>query len=104
VAEFTTSFVVYLCVMGGALIGTYLRRVLPSEHVKDNTRQIVNVAIGLIATLAALVLGLMIASAKNSFDIRSEEVRESAARLIVLDRSLRQYGPETRESAICCGK
>jgi hypothetical protein len=97
VAEFGISFVVYLCVMGGALVGIYLHHVLPPEHVMDDTRQIVNVATGLLATLAALVLGLMVASAKSSFDTRSEEVRESGARIIMLDRSLRQYGPQAGE-------
>src|SRR5947208_11927813 len=84
--------------MGGSLVGIYLRRVLPPDHIKDDTRQIVNVAIGLIATLAALVLGLMVASAKSSFDARADEVRESGARIIMLDRSLRQYGPQTTEA------
>src|SRR5688572_33463929 len=98
VAEFGVSFVVYLCVMGGAFVGIYLHHVLPPEHVKDDTRQIVNLATGLLATLAALVLGLMVASAKSSFDARSEEVRETGARIIMLDRSLRQYGPETRDT------
>src|SRR5437764_8014251 len=84
--------------MGGSLVGIYLRRVLPPDHIKDDTRQIVNVAIGLIATLAALVLGLMVASAKSSFDARADEVRESGARLVLLDRCLRQFGDETRET------
>ena len=97
-AEFGVSFVVYLCVMGGAFVGIYLHHVLPPEHVKDDTRQVVNLATGLLATLAALVLGLMVASAKNSFDARSEEVRETGARIIMLDRSLRQYGPQTAET------
>jgi Protein of unknown function (DUF4239) len=98
VNEFAVSFIVYLCVMGGALVGIYLHPVLPPDHMKDDTRQIVNVAIGLIATLSALVLGLMVASAKSSFDARSEEVRGSGARIIMLDRTLRQYGPETRDT------
>ena len=97
VAELAISFVVYLCVMAGALGGIYLRRMLPPDDIKDDTRQIANVATGLIATLAALVLGLMVASAKSSFDARADEIRESGARIILLDRSLRQYGPETRE-------
>jgi len=98
VAEFGVSFVVYLCVMGGAFVGIYLHHVLPPEHVKDDTRQIVNLATGLLATLAALVLGLMVASAKSSFDARSEEVRETGARIIMLDRSLRQYGPQAQDA------
>jgi hypothetical protein len=98
VTELAISCAVCLCVIAGALIGIYLRHVLPPDHIKDDTRQIVNVAIGLIATLAALVLGLMVASAKSSFDARADEVRESGARLILLDRGLRQYGPETRDT------
>ena len=84
--------------MGGALVGIYLHDVLPPDHEKDYTRQIVNLATGLLVTLAALVLGLMVASAKSSFDARSEEVRESGARIIMLDRSLRQYGPQTGDA------
>ncbi|HEY3177980.1 MAG TPA: hypothetical protein VGL25_03770 [Casimicrobiaceae bacterium] len=84
--------------MAGALVGIYLHSVLPPDHMKEDTRQIVNVATGLIATLSALVLGLMVASAKSSFDTRAQEVRESGAQIIMLDRSLRQYGPETRET------
>jgi len=96
VAEFGVSLVVYLCVMCGAFVGIYLHRVLPPDHVKADTREIVNLATGLLATLAALVLGLMVASAKSSFDARSEEVRETGARIIMLDRSLRQYGPQAQ--------
>jgi hypothetical protein len=95
--EFAISFVVYLCVVGGALVGIGLNRILPPDHIKEDTRQVVNVATGVVATLAALVLGLMVASAKSSFDDRIEEVRQSGARLIMLDRSLRHYGPEAKE-------
>ena len=96
--ELAISFVVYVCVMGGALTGIYLNRVLPPEHIKDETRQAVNIAVGVIATLAALVLGLMVASAKSSFDARSNDVREIAARIIILDRTLRDYGSETTDA------
>lgn len=102
--EFLIAFLVYVCILTGLLIGVYLHRVMPPDHMKDDTRQIVNVAIGLVATLAALVLGLMVASVKTSFDARAEEVRESASRIILLDRTLRQYGPETRETRMLLGQ
>jgi len=98
VNEFAISFVVYACVMAGALIGIYLNRVLPPEHIKDETRQAVNMAVGVIATLAALVLGLMVASAKSSFDARADDIREIGARIIVLDNALRDYGQETNDA------
>ena len=84
--------------MGGALIGIYLNRVLPPEHVKNETRQAVNIAIGLISTLAALVLGLMVASAKSSFDARAADLREIATHIIILDRTLRDYGQATTDA------
>ena len=96
--ELAISFVVYVCVIGGALAGIYLNRVLPAEHIKDETRQAVNIAVGVIATLTALVLGLMVASAKNSFDARAEDIREIAARIIILDRTLRDYGLESTDA------
>jgi hypothetical protein len=53
---------------------------------------------GLVATLAALVLGLLIASAKNSYDAQSTEVTEMSAKVVFLDRVLAHYGPETKQA------
>lgn len=96
-SELAIASLVCLCVLIGATLGASLRSVLPEHHMSEQSRQVVNVAIGLVATLAALVLGLLVASAKSSFEQRNEEVKQSATRLVLLDRSLRQYGPETRE-------
>lgn len=93
-SEVAVTALVSLCVFAGALFGMFLNRVLPPDHISEDTRQVVNVAVGLIATLAALVLGLMVASAKASFDSRSDEIKQSAARIVLLDRSLRQFGPD----------
>jgi hypothetical protein len=98
VNELAVSFVVYVCVTGGALAGIRLNSVLPPEQIKEETRQAVNIAVGIIATLAALVLGLMVASAKSSFDARADDVRQIAARIIILDRTLRDYGHETTDA------
>ena len=95
-SEFVVAVIVCLCVMSGAALGILLRNVLPPEHMSEPSRNIVNVAIGLVATLAALVLGLLVASAKSSFDARNDEVKQSATRLVVLDRTLRQYGPDAK--------
>jgi hypothetical protein len=86
------SLVVVAFVMGGALLGGYVRQRLPKHHLEGDTRDIVKAGIGLLATLSALVLGLIIASAKNSFDANTEEVRTAAVKLLHLDRSLRQLG------------
>jgi hypothetical protein len=90
--------VVFAVVFGGALLGMYLRSVLPTHHLNADSKDIIRIAIAMIATLAALVVGLLIASAKNSFDTKDSELTRAATRDILLDRTLAAYGPETRES------
>ena len=92
------------CVFGGALFGMFLSTVLPEHHLSEASKDIVKLVTGLIATLAALVLGLLVASAKNAFDTANEGFRQSAARIILLDRTLAQYGPETKEVREMLGK
>jgi fluoride ion exporter CrcB/FEX len=72
VSEVAVASLVCLCVLAGAALGASLRSVLPEHHMSEQSRQIVNIAIGLIATLAALVLGLLVASAKSSFEQRND--------------------------------
>jgi len=86
------AIVVVAVVMGGALLGAYVRSHLPKHHLEGDTRDIVKAGIGILATLSALVLGLIIASAKSSFDTKTEEVQAAAVKLLHLDRSLRQLG------------
>ena len=91
------GLIVLVCVFGGAVLGMFLQKVLPEHYLNDASRDVVKLVTGLIATLAALVLGLLVASAKNSFDTVNEGFRESAAKIILLDRALAQYGPETKD-------
>ena len=91
------ALVVLACVFGGALLGMFLSTVLPEHHLSEASKDVVKLVTGLIATLAALVLGLLVASAKSSFDTANEGFRQSAAKVILLDRTLAQYGPETRD-------
>lgn len=94
----TISLIAFVCTFIGALFGLFLRSVLPEHHLSDTTRDAVKVGSGLIATLTALVLGLMISSAKDSFDMMSTELTQSGAKVILLDRTMARYGPETKEA------
>jgi len=89
--------IVFACVFGGALFGMLLRGVLPEHHLSADSKDTVRIGMGLIATLAALVLGLLIASAKNFYDTQSSELTEMSAKIVLLDRVLAHYGPETKE-------
>ena len=91
------AVVVFACVFGSAVLGFFLRRILPEHHLSQESKDVVKLAMGLIATMAALVLGLMTASAKSSFDVQNEETVHTAANIIRLDRALARYGPETKE-------
>ena len=85
------------CVFGGAMVGLWLGRLLPEGHLRDNSKDTVKVVTGMIATLAALVLGLLISSAKSSFDAVDTAITQNAAKIVLLDRALAHYGPETKE-------
>ena len=91
------ALIVLACVFGGSLLGLYLRTVLPEHHLSEGSMGVVKLATGLIATLSALVLGLLISSAKGSFDKVNDEIVMDSAKVIQLDRALASYGPETRE-------
>jgi len=80
--------------MGGALSGMFLRRFLPDHHLGADAKDVVRLGSGLIGTIAALVLGLLIASAKSSFDTQSSQVKQMAASIILLDQHLALYGPD----------
>jgi hypothetical protein len=88
------SLVVFAVIFGGALLGIVVRPLLSESHLQPDSKDAVKMATGLIGTLAALVLGLLIASAKTSFDQKANQVRQLTATIIVLDDLLAQYGPE----------
>jgi hypothetical protein len=89
------SCVAFVCISCGAFVGMALRKMLPGHHLSADTKDVVRLGTGLIATIAALVLGLLIASAKSSFDTQRAQIRQLTANIILLDELLAQYGPET---------
>src|SRR5271170_3522209 len=88
------SLLVFAVIFGGALVGVAVRPLLSERHLQPDSKDVVKMATGLIGTLAALVLGLLIASAKSSFDQKTNQVRQMTAQIILLDDLLAQYGPE----------
>jgi hypothetical protein len=92
--------IVFICVFGGALLGMYLRCKLPPQHLGDDSKDAVKLGMGLVATMAALVLGLMVATAKGSYDNQKSGLDQISAKLILLDAMLAQYGPETQNARL----
>jgi hypothetical protein len=92
------SLLVFLCVFGGALVGIALRRVLPEHHLSGETKDVVKASIALIGTMSALVLGLLVASAKGTYDTQKDELTSLSSKVTLLDRLLSHYGPEAAEA------
>jgi hypothetical protein len=90
--------IVMACVFGGALLGLVLRLILPEHHLSADSKDVIKMGMGLTATMAALVLALLIASAKNSYDTQRTELTQISANVILLDRVLARYGPETKRA------
>jgi hypothetical protein len=89
---------VLTCVFGGALLGMAIHTMLPEHHLNAESKDVIKLGMGLIATMSALVLALLTNSAKGSYDTQRNELTQVSANVILLDRVLAHYGPETKES------
>ena len=93
----TISVVVFACVFGGGLLGMFIHSRLPNEHLDSDSKEAVRLGMALVGTTVALVLGLLIASGKGFYDTQSSEVTQLAADVVLLDKILSHYGPDTKE-------
>jgi hypothetical protein len=91
------AFIVLAFTFGGALVGMLLRRILPESSLGTDSKETVRLAMGLVGSMTALVLGLVTASAKSSYDEVDAAVKQTAVNLLTLDRVLARYGPVTGE-------
>lgn len=96
-SSLVTALIVFAWLFSSMRLGFFLRGKMPQEHLESDSRDTVKLATGLIATLSALVLGLLVASARDSFNKVSDELMQMAVRVVVLDRVLAQYGPDAKE-------
>ena len=92
------ALIVFVCVFGGAAIGITLNARLPDNHLEGPSAEVVKLVMGLIGTMAAVVLGLLIASAKGTYDTQATDVAQLSAGILQLDRLLAIYGPEAKDA------
>src|SRR6202140_3966553 len=88
------SCITFICISGGILLGMFLRNTLPEHHLSTDAKDVVRLGTGLIGAISALVLGLLIASAKSSYDTQSTQIKQMTANIVLLDNLMVQYGPE----------
>ena len=97
-SSIATGSIVFACVFGSAASAMLVSKALPKHHLSSDTKELVKLAMGLVATMAALVLGLLVASAKGSYDTQKSEVVQMAGKVVFLDRLLAHYGPQAAEA------
>jgi hypothetical protein len=85
---------IFICISGGAMCGMWLQSKLPQQHLSSETKELIKLGVGLVGTMSALVLGLLVASTKASYDTHRAELTQIAANVILTDRMLAHYGPE----------
>jgi hypothetical protein len=93
-----TSGIVLVCIFASALVALFLRARLPDQHLTAETKEVVQAVMGVVGIMTGIVLGLLVASAKSSFDGYVEGVAQLAANVVVLDRTLAHFGPESQEA------
>ena len=89
-----TALIVLACLIAAVSVGRTLRGLLPQDHLSTESKDAVKLAMGLVATMSALVLGLLVSSAKGAYDTERSEVIQMAAKITFLGRVLAAYGPE----------
>jgi hypothetical protein len=96
VRAITIASITFICTFGSALGGTFIRSWLPPPHLSKESQDVVRLGIGLVATMTALLLGLVTAAARSTFDTQDAALRNSATTILTLDRHLARYGPESK--------
>ena len=91
-----TALVAFVCIVAGAMSGLFIGSKLPDHHLTSESKDVVRLSMAMIATLTALVLGLVTASAKSAFDAEDAAIKNTSATVLSLDRMLADYGPETK--------
>jgi hypothetical protein len=97
-----SSIIISLCLVllafFGVLFGMFMRVRLPEHHLSPDVKDVAKVALGLVATISALVLSLLLSTSKASYDTRANQLIELSADILLLDRVLAYYGPEAHDA------
>jgi uncharacterized membrane protein (DUF485 family) len=92
------ALILFITLVGFTLLGGRLGRLLPAEQLSAESKDAVKLALGLVATMTAILLGLLISSAKGAFDTARTEVMQKAAKVALLDRVLKPYGRQAMDA------
>ena len=76
--------------------GLYLRYKLPESDLTGDSKDVIRLATALIGTMAAVVVALLFASTRGSYETTNGHVARLTAGVVELDQLLKEYGgPES---------
>src|SRR3981189_2186115 len=84
----------FALILAGTILGAIVRSRLPEHHLTGDSKEVIRLATALVATLTGLVLALMFAATRTSFEHTSAAVSRLAVSFTELDEVLEDYGPE----------
>jgi len=96
VSSLAIVYIIFACMLGGLLFGLRLRHVLPEHHTRNDSKDLVKTSAGMMVMLVALIVGLLVSSAKKSFDMTNASIAHMGAKIITLDHFLSRYGSEAK--------
>ena len=96
-SSITVSSIVFASIFGSGLVGMAVRRAIPTDYLGSGEKEVARLVTGLMTTMAAIVLGMLVSSAKASYDARTNEIAEISSEVVTIDRMLSKYGDETTE-------
>ena len=91
----SVSSVVFVSIFASGLVGMVIKRALPEDRLGSSEKEIARLVTGLMTTTAAIVLGMLVSSAKSSYDARMNEVAAISSEVVMIDQKLARYGTET---------
>jgi hypothetical protein len=90
------SSIVFVVVFSGALAGIGFQRVVPDNQLGPEAKDVIRLATGLLVTMTALVLGMLVSTANSSYQDRKNELAEMGSNFVLVDGLLASYGPDTQ--------
>ena len=90
------SSIIFACVFAAAIVGMVVR--VPEEHLGSDAKDVVRLATGLVATMASIILGMLVSSAKSSYDARKNDVAEMSYEVLAIDQVLARFGPDANRA------
>jgi len=97
-SELLATVVLFAILLSAFLLGIRLRVLIPEHHLSPDSRDTVKLAMGLVATMTAILLGLLVSSAKGAYETDRNDIVQMAAKVDFLDRTLALYGSEAAET------